>query len=93
MKRVLGSLIGLLALSTPAFALECQPTEVPVKVKVDITDASGGIVVNGSLGCAQSSTPDGKVRVLVTRVNLSESGYASSTVIEIQALPSEISGR
>ena len=40
-----------------------------------------------------SVTVDGKIRVLVQRVNRSETGYASSTVIEVQADPTELVGR
>lgn len=92
MKTMLFGLGFSLCLVGNTFAMTCDPMEVPVKTKVDLKDVNGNIVVNGTLGCAQSATRDGKVRVVTTVLEVTDNA-ARSAVIQIEALPSEIVGR
>jgi hypothetical protein len=95
MKTLIGLVVGV-GLATlvvgSADAMTCSPFEVAVKTKVDFVDVNGNIVVNGTPGCAQSATAEGRVRVLIQRVDMT-GGEAKTTVVQIDALPSEIAGR
>ena len=93
MKKLVATLFALVLAPAAAFAMECQPTELPVKLTVGIVDVNGNVFVKGTPGCAQSATDGGRVRVLVLRLNYSVNGYPTSTVIEVQPTLSEIEAR
>lgn len=96
MKQLIGLVAGLglvTVLVGEGAAMVCAPTEVAVKTKAEIVDVNGNIVVAGSLGCAQSVTPDGRIRVIVNRLDVSENGAPRAQVTEIAVLPSEVVGR